>query len=248
MVGKFSIKNIYLHRMNKYAVVTGGSRGIGRAIALKFAAAGWKLGIVSRSQEKLDAIKAEIIAIPDAPEPLCYSADLSKKEEVLGFSAACLEIGTPDILINNAGVFVMGQILNEEAGDLEKQIETNLYSAYHLTRALLPKMIEKKSGHVFNMCSIASLQAYTSGSSYTISKFALLGFSKALREELKPHNVKVTSIMPGAVMSDSWAGSDIDPDRIMKAEDIADMVYAMSQLAPQTVVEDIVLRPQLGDL
>lgn len=232
----------------KYAVITGGSRGIGRAIALKLAKEGFHLAIASRSQDKLDQISKEISAINSEINFFTSSTDMSVKTEVEAFATKVLEKGIPDLLVNNAGAFIMGQIVNEEEGVLEKQIETNVYSAYHLTRALLPKMMEQKSGHIFNMCSIASLMAYTSGSSYTISKFALLGFSKALREELKPHNIKVTSIMPGAVMSDSWAGSDIDPERIMKSEDIADMVLAMYNLAPQTVVEDIVLRPQLGDL
>jgi len=232
----------------KYAVVTGGSRGIGRAIVLKLAKEGFQLAIASRSQEKLSQISEEIKALNADIQFFTSSTDMSVKSEVKAFADKVLEKGTPNVLVNNAGAFIMGQISNEEEGVLEKQIETNVYSAYHLTRALLPKMMEQKSGHIFNMCSIASLMAYTSGSSYTISKFALLGFSKALREELKPHQIKVTSIMPGAVMSDSWAGSDIDPERIMKSEDIADMVLAMYKLAPQTVVENIVLRPQLGDL
>jgi len=232
----------------KYAVITGGSRGIGKAIALNLAKEGFQLAVSSRSQDKLDELSEEIKAVNSEIKIFTSSTDMAVKSEVEAFAKKVLEKGTPDLVVNNAGAFIMGQIINEEPGVLEKQMETNVYSAYHFTRALLPKMMEQKSGHIFNMCSIASLMAYTSGSSYTISKFALLGFSKALREELKPHNIKVTSIMPGAVMSDSWAGSDIDPERIMKSEDIADMVLAMYNLAPQTVVEDIVLRPQLGDL
>jgi short-subunit dehydrogenase len=112
--------------------------------------------------------------------------------------------GKVDILINNAGIFTPGSIYNEEDGLLQSMIETNVYSAYHLTRCLVPKMIEAKQGHIFNMCSIASLNAYANGGSYSISKFALLGFSKNLREELKPHHIKVTAVSPGAVMSDSW--------------------------------------------
>jgi short-subunit dehydrogenase len=98
------------------------------------------------------------------------------------------------------------------------------------------------------MCSIASLNAYSNGGSYSISKFALLGFSKNLREEMKPHGIKVTAVCPGATMSNSWEGVGIDPERIMEAKDIAEMIYASSKLSPMAVVEDIVLRPQLGDL
>lgn len=109
-------------------------------------------------------------------------------------------------------------------------------------------MIKQKSGHIFNMCSIASLQAYNNGGAYSISKYALAGFSRNLREEMKPHGIKVTAIYPGAAYTDSWAGSGVDPKRIMEAKDIATMVYAAAQLSPQACVEDIILRPQLGDL
>jgi short-subunit dehydrogenase len=159
-----------------------------------------------------------------------------------------LSFGTPDILINNAGQFIPGNIHNEPEGHLEKMLEINLYSAYHLTRRLLPSMIQQKSGHIFNICSIASLNAYANGGAYSISKFALLGFSKNLREEMKPKGIKVTAVLPGATMSASWDVASIDPNRIMEANDIATMVYAASQLSPQAVVEDIILRPQLGDL
>jgi len=128
-------------------------------------------------------------------------------------------------------------------------LNINLMSAYHLSRTLLPAMMNDsitKHKHIFNICSIASLQAYANGGSYSISKFALLGFSKNLREELKPFNIKVTAVMPGAVYTDSWAG--IDENRIMQTSDIAKLVYTASQLSPQACVEDIVIRPQLGDL
>jgi len=98
------------------------------------------------------------------------------------------------------------------------------------------------------MCSIASLAAYHNGGSYSISKFALMGFSKNLREELKPYNLKVTAVYPGAVYTSSWEGSGIPPSRIMEVSDVASLIYAASQLSPQACVEDIVLRPQQGDL
>jgi NADP-dependent 3-hydroxy acid dehydrogenase YdfG len=121
-------------------------------------------------------------------------------------------------------------------------------SAYHVTRTVLPAMIKKKSGHVFNMCSIAALDAYPNGGAYSISKFALNGFSKNLREEMKTHGIKVTAVHPGAVMTDSWSGFDNSGKRIMEAGDIAKMVFAASQLSVQACVEEILIRPQLGDL
>jgi len=109
-------------------------------------------------------------------------------------------------------------------------------------------MMKAKSGHIFNMCSIASLAAYSNGGSYSISKFALLGFSKNLREELKSYNIKVTAVLPGAVYTDSWSGTGVSPERIMEADDVASMVHAATLLSPQACVEDIIMRPQLGDV
>jgi short-subunit dehydrogenase len=153
-----------------------------------------------------------------------------------------------DVLVNNAGNFLPGSVYKEEDGVLEEKMAVNLYSAYHLTRTLLPLMMEKKKGHIFNMCSIASLRAYQHGGSYSISKFALLGFSKNLREEMQQYGIKVTAVLPGAVYTDSWSGSNVSPQRIMKSEDVSALVYAASQLSPQAVVDEIVIRPQLGDL
>jgi len=131
---------------------------------------------------------------------------------------------------------------------LETMMQTNLYSAYHLTRAILPLMLPFRKGHIFNMCSVASVLAYPNGGAYSISKFALLGFSKVLREEMKDKGIKVTSILPGATWSNSWAGVDIPESRLMQAEDIAKTVLGAYHLSDSAVVEEIILRPQLGDL
>ena len=175
-------------------------------------------------------------------------ADLSIKEQCDCFGQWVLELGVPSILINNAGFFLPGNIQDESPEVLEKQMAANLYSAYHTTKALLPSMVQKGSGHIFNMCSIASSQAYPQGGSYSISKFALLGFSKNLRLELKDKGIKVTAVLPGATYTNSWKGSGVDPERIMEANDIAKMILAASQLSPQAVVEEILMRPQKGDL
>jgi short-subunit dehydrogenase len=154
----------------------------------------------------------------------------------------------PDILINNAGTFQPGHVNDEPEDQLEDMLHVNLFSAYHLTRILLPSMMKRKSGHIFNISSIAGLQAYPNGGSYSISKFALTGFSKNLREELKPYSIKVTCIYPGAVYTDSWAGSGVKPDRIMRPSDIADTIVQISKLSPQALVEELVIRPLAGDL
>ena len=229
-------------------IVTGASKGIGKAIAEKFATEGNTILICSRGEKSLyDTVNELQTQFPDSIIK-GKACDMADKQSVHEFAAWCLEQGSPDILVNNAGQFVPGSIHDEADGILEQMIETNLYSAYHLTRAILPSMIIKGSGHIFNICSIASLHAYANGGSYSISKFALLGFNKNLREELKPKGIKVTAVMPGATLSASWDGFDIDPKRIMEVNDVAEMIYAASKLSPMAVVEDIVMRPQLGDL
>ncbi len=229
-------------------IVTGASKGIGKAVAEIFAANGHNLFLCSRNEVALYKAMEELVTRFPAVTIKAKPADLSKKEEAIGFGNWCLQQGEPDILVNNAGLFEPGSVHNEPDGTLESQLAINLSSAYHLTRTVLPKMMERKSGHIFNMCSIASLHAYKNGGAYSISKFAMYGFSKNLREEMKPHGIKVTSVHPGAVMTDSWAGFDNSSNRIMVAEDIAKMIYASSQLSIQACVEDIVLRPQLGDM
>ncbi len=230
-------------------VITGASKGIGKALAEKFAASENKIFMCSRNEKELYKSALEILEKNSGTNIEYYAADLSDKNSVNEFAKwlSAKKI-VPDILINNAGQFIPGSVYNEEDGILEKMIAANLYSAYYVTRALLPAMIEKKAGHIFNMCSIAALKAYNHGGAYSISKYALMGFSKNLREELKPFNIKLTIVYPGAVYTSSWEGSSVQPSRIMETNDIAAMVYAASLLSPQACVEDIIIRPQLGDL
>jgi short-subunit dehydrogenase len=229
-------------------VITGASKGIGYAIAEIFAAHGHDLLLTSKTSAALEAAVLALRKQFPAVKIEFMPADLSIQKEVNAFANWCLYKSHPNILINNAGYFVPGKLQDEIAGQLQDQLNTNLFSAYHLTRALLPSMLAQKAGHIFNICSIASLNAYENGGAYSISKFALLGFSKNLRLELKDKGIKVTAVFPGAVYTNSWSGSGVDPKRIMESSDIAKMIYAATQLSPQAVVEDIVMRPQLGDL
>jgi short-subunit dehydrogenase len=230
-------------------IVTGASRGIGKAIAEAFATEGATLFLCARNKQVLEETAATLQSKYSKSIIHTMAADLSKKEEVLQFGKWVLETAASiDIVVNNAGQFLPGKTYNEEDGLLEKMIATNLYSAYYLSRTLIPAMIAAKKGHIFNISSIAGLQAYANGGSYSISKFALAGFSKNLREELKPFHIKVTTVYPGAVLTDSWGSFDNKNGRIMEASDIALTILAASKLSPQAVVEEIILRPQLGDL
>lgn len=230
-------------------IITGASRGLGKAIAEIFAANGYNLYLSSLSQVNLYKAVEELMTRFPSVTIKAKPFDISKKQQVKDFGNWVLEFDTTiDILINNAGSFAGANVHNEEEGALEEMIETNLYSAYHLTRVLVPIMMRQKSGHIFNMSSIAGLKAYPGGGSYSISKFALHGFSVNLREELKSYNIKVTTVFPGAAYTDSWAATGIKKERFMEADDIAKMIFAASQLSPKACVEDIILRPQLGDL
>ncbi|HEX7905802.1 MAG TPA: SDR family NAD(P)-dependent oxidoreductase [Chitinophagaceae bacterium] len=229
-------------------IITGASKGIGKAVAEIFAAHGHDLLICARNEVTLYKTMEELTTRFPAVTIKAKPIDLSIKEQAQEFGRWCLQQATPDILINNAGLFEPGSVYNEPDGTLESQLSVNLHSAYHLTRTLLPGMMERKSGHIFNMCSIASLHAYPNGGAYSISKFALYGFTKNLREEMKQYSIKVTAVISGAVMSDSWSNFDNSSKRIMEASDIAKLIYAASQLSPQACVEDILIRPQLGDL
>jgi short-subunit dehydrogenase len=228
-------------------VITGASQGIGRGLAEKFAKHGADLFLTSRNMDKQMHWVSDLMHKYDVPVST-YNADLSIKEEVFAFSEAVIEgFGNVDVLINNAGIFEPGNVFDQPDGQLEQMINLNLYSAYHLTRKILPLMMREKKGHIFNMCSVAALQAYPGGGAYSISKYALEGFSKNLREEMKPYGIKVTSVHPGAVFTKAWEGF-VERSRIMEVSDIADLIWAASQLSANACVEDIVLRPQLGDV
>jgi len=232
-----------------YAIVTGASQGIGKAIAEKLLANGFSVAACARTQGTLQATVNEWRnKYPDA-EIVAFNADLGEEQGVQAFADRVLSaFPGVDLLINNAGTYEPGKIIDEVDGQLEQMIRVNLYSAYRLTRKVVPAMIKKGSGHIFNMCSVASLKAYPNGGSYSISKYALLGFTDNLREELRPHNVKVTAICPGAVWSPSWEGSGVEPGRIMEANDVAEMLWATYSLSAQAVTETIVMRPLKGDL
>jgi short-subunit dehydrogenase len=234
--------------MNSTIVITGGSKGIGKAVIEKAALNGFDIITCARNEDYLRELKEDIESKFECR--LFYlPTDMSEKSEVLEFARFVKgTTKTIDILVNNAGLFIPGQVHAEEEGTLEKMIDTNLYSAYYLTREILPVMIDAGSGHVFNMCSTASIMPYVNGGSYCISKFALLGFSKVLREEMKDKNIRVTSILPGATFTASWEGADLPEERFMKPEDVADALWNAYELSDRTVMEEILLRPMLGDI
>ncbi len=234
--------------MKKLAVVTGGTRGIGKAIALRFLSEGFQVLVCSRDEKNFVAMSKELDERKGGGLEF-FRADLSEKSEAEDFGDWVLEKGQPvEVLVNNAGIFIPGAIHEEPEGTLEKLMKTNVYGAYWLSRKIIPSMIEKKRGHIFNMCSTASIIPYENGGAYCISKFALLAFSKLLRVELMDYGIKVSAILPGATWTDSWSKSGLEEERFIKPEDISEMVFSSYKLSPSTNVEEILVRPQKGDV
>ncbi|MCH8904994.1 MAG: SDR family oxidoreductase [Bacteroidetes bacterium] len=230
-------------------IITGATKGIGKATAYKFASEGANLAICARTEGDLESLSDDISSKFPPSRVLKSHFDVADKNEVKSFAEMVLkEWDHIDVLINNAGMFKPGEIHKEEEGVLEEMINTNLYSAYHLSRALIPKFIEQKSGHIFNLCSTASVIAYPNGGAYSISKFALLGMTKNLRKELETYNIKVTAIIPGATFTDSWSDSGIPEDRFMAPEDIASAIWSAYSLSPNANVDEILIRPVTGDV
>lgn len=231
------------------AIITGATQGIGKAIAEKLLAEGFSVAICARTQSDLDNIQQEWKQQYPIAQIVTFQADLSVREEITAFANYVKgQFTSIDILVNNAGLFFPGKLMDEPEGHLEELMNTNLYSAYHLTRGVIGEMSKNGAGHIFNICSVASLQAYPNGGAYSITKYALLGFSENLREEYKGTGLKVTAICPGATHSRSWEGAGISQECIMAATDVAEMLWSAYVLSKGANVETIVMRPSQGDL
>lgn len=230
------------------AIITGATQGIGAAIAMKLAQENFTLCICSRNKSELESFKTTL-ENAGSPGVFIFQADLINKDEAVGFARFALEcLGSVSILVNNAGIFIPGELCEEPEGQLEQMMQLNVYAPYAITRIIAPSMKQNKKGHIFNLCSVASLRAYPNGGSYSVSKYALLGFSDNLRQELMPHQIKVTSVCPGATYSRSWQGSGVPEERLIPAADVASIVWTAYNLSSSTDLETIVVRPQFGDL
>jgi NAD(P)-dependent dehydrogenase (short-subunit alcohol dehydrogenase family) len=229
-------------------VVTGASHGIGRAIAEAFAnERDAKLALVSRDEEKLEAV-AEACANRGA-DTVVLPTDVTDDEAVAEMAkTVCRAWGPPDVLVNNAGLFRPGLIVETTPEVFRKQIDVNLVSAFSVTRAFLARMIERKKGHIFFSASVASIKGYPGGVGYCAGKHGLLGFARVVREETKEQGIRVTSLILGATLTPSWEGTDFPDDRFMPVEDVAEAAISAYRMTGRSVVEEILLRPQLGDI
>ena len=232
-------------------VVTGGSKGIGQAVVARFLRAGYPVVTCARSAPDLAALTTDMAA--NVPGAVLHTlpADLSRPADCARFAAFVLGLGLPiEVLVNNAGAFVPGRLQDEplDGSQLRQMLAVNLLSAYDVTRPLLPGLIARGRGHIFTICSTARITAYPNGGSYGIAKHALLGMTRNLREELKPAGVRVTAVLPGPTLPASWAGVDLPPERFVQAADVAEAIFSAFSLSPHAVVEELLIRPQLGDL
>lgn len=224
------------------AIITGATRGIGKAIALKLAEHGFNLAICSRKNQELENFAKELKST--GVRIFTFKADCSVKEEVYAFCNAVQEqMGTVDVLVNNAGAYLPGSLLDEADDKLEKQLNLNLNAAYYLSKYFGKMMRGQQSGHIFNICSIAAKTVVENGGSYSVTKSALLSLNHVLREELSKYNVKVTAILPGSTLTSSWEGTEIPPERFVQPEDIADTLYTILNLSKGVNVDEVVLKP-----
>ncbi|GIV25081.1 MAG: oxidoreductase [Bacteroidia bacterium] len=223
-------------------VITGITRGVGYALARRFAGSYAIVGC-GRNPEHLQKVRS---AHPDWD---VQQADLADPAQAEAF-AAYVRQKYPHIalLVNNAGAFREGSLLTEPPQLYEEMLRTNLHSAYHVTRGLLPVFLAQKKGLIVLVSSIAAFLPYPRGASYAVAKAGLRALGRNLRYTLKDHGVAVTTLLLGATYTDSWAGTEHPPERFIPPEAVADLVWAIAHLPPSAVVEELVLRPLLGDL
>ena len=230
-------------------LITGASQGIGAAIAKVFAreVRGVRLALVARNAKNLAVVARTCVKL--GAKTGTFACDVADEAAVAAMAVAVTKrFGAVDVLINNAGAFAMAPFVETKVADFDRMVATNLRSAFLVTQAFLPAMLKRRRGDIFFMSSIAGLGAYPNAAGYCAAKFGVTGLAKVLRAETKNTGVRVCCVHPGATWSPSWSQSGVKPERIMPAEDVARAFLDLYRLGRRTVVEEIVLRPQLGDL
>jgi short-subunit dehydrogenase len=222
---------------------------MGRAIATSFAREGINLAICSRNGDDLAAFSAELSAINPGIKVFTSVTDCSIKDQVTAFAAAAeTALGFISIIINNVGMYMHSSIMDDGEDAFEKNVNTNLMPAYELYRYFGKKMIAKHEGHIFTICSVASLNPIAEAGTYSVTKYALLGLSKVMRAEMQQHGVKVTAIIPGSTLTDSWKGMEVDKDKMVLPEDIASAVVNIYKMSPGANTDEIIIKPAFGQL
>lgn len=225
---------------NRSAIITGAGKGIGKAIATALAGEGVNLGLVARTSSDLEALQAELtskygVSVHIATADVAVKSDVDQAVEALKES-----LGSIDILINNAGIGTFGTLLDMEPEQWERIIQTNVMGTYYVTRAALPTMLAQSSGSIINIASTAGERGFATGSAYCASKFAVIGMTEALMQEVRKSNIRVTALTPSTVNTElaSNAGLKIgDEDRMMQAEDMAELVLAALKLPDRVFIK-----------
>lgn len=222
---------------NQTAIITGAGKGIGKAAAIALAKEGVHLGLIARSLSDLEQVQQEITAAHGVRVSIA-TADVSIQSEVdNAVSSLIAQLGSVQILINNAGIAKFGTVADMAPADWERIIQVNLMGTYYVTKAVLPTMIEQNSGSILNVASTAGERGFATGSAYCASKFAVLGFTEALMQEVRKSNIRVTALTPSTVNTDLAANAGLkigDEDRMMQPEDVAELITATLKL-PQRV-------------
>jgi short-subunit dehydrogenase len=233
----------------KNALITGSTKGMGRAIAIAFANEGLNVAICSRNEKELLQFKSELEEINAGIQVFAQVADGSNKVQLRDFaSAAQQQLGFIDVVVNNLGMFTPTSILDDAEDTLEKQINTNLLPTYELYRFFGKTMAAARTGHFFNICSAASLNPVVQAGSYSVTKFALLGLTKLMRLEMQEHGVKVTAIIPGSTLTDSWKDAVVDKNTMVLPTDIASAIINIYRMSPGANVDEMIIKPAPGQL
>jgi len=224
------------------AVITGGTKGIGKAIAVKLASQGYNLSVCARDESALFNLKDELENL--GVQVFVLKADMALKTDVYSFCEGVKKVmPVVDVLVNNAGTFLTGNLLDESDEQFEQMLQINLNAGYYCGKYFGRIMREQQSGHVFNICSVASKQIAENAGSYSVTKAAMFSLNSVLREELSKYNVKVTAILPGSTLTSSWEGTSIPEERFVQPEDIADSIWSVLNLSSGANVEEITIKP-----
>ena len=225
------------------ALVTGATKGIGRAIARRLAKDGYNLSICSRNEKELGEFAAELEVI--GVKVVYLATNCADKQAINRFCEfTTKELGAIDVLVNNAGAFLPGLLMDEAEENFELQLQLNLHAPYLFSRYFSKTMRDRRSGHIFNICSIASKEIVANAGSYTVTKTALLSLNNVLRQELASYNVKVTAILPGSTYTASWEGTVLPKEQFVQPEDIANTISAILRLSNGVNVDEVILKPQ----
>lgn len=223
----------------KIAYITGASSGIGRATALQLASEGVHVGLIARTEQKLKEVATE--AESHGVKAIVAPADISKIEDVeTAVEKLKNELGTADILINNAGIGRYGSFLEIEPEDWKETFEVNVYGTYHVTRAVLPQMIEKDSGDIITISSSSGLKGTAGSTSYSASKFAIQGMTEALMQEVRRNNIRVFTLNPSLVATELVFGDKLDEqdkEKYMQPEDLAEYMVGQLKLHPRIFIK-----------